>query len=597
MNFSIRKKMFLCVISIYICFASLSANAAVEDIVFGDVLDSHGSVMLLIDVDSGRIVEANSTAVDFYGYSYKELTAMTIQDINILSADETKAEMSIASSEERNYFNFEHELASGEIRNVEVYSYPFEEDGKTMLFSIIHDVTEKTVLENALERRKKNMYMGGTIFIIIQAAIIIILKRSLSENKRIQKELAQNKEKYQSLFENMQEDFALHEMITDEDGKPVDYRYLEVNKAFMENTGLGDVRGKTIKEILPGIEDKWIETYGKVVTEGISIDFESYSQELNRYYKVFAYSPQKNRFASIFLDITERVTMEKSLKAEKDRMRTTLMSVGDGVVVTDMNGNIEAMNEKAEKMTGWKLDQAKGKYMRGVLKFRDEYEEGGEEYMPLEKILTKKTTVEWKHGKRLVGKSGQGIPIALNASPIIDDNGKLHGAVLVLRNTAEEIKWRKEIEYISYHDHLTGLYNRRFFEEETSRLDTARNMPISVIYADVNGLKRINDEFGHEDGDKLLTETARVLKEFCRDEDIIARLGGDEFGILLPSTSSEKAKAIIKRIGQAIDEVQLETGPLSVAMGWDTKTDDKQSMKEKIKEAENYMYKMKRSGK
>ncbi|HKL11104.1 MAG TPA: PAS domain S-box protein, partial [Clostridia bacterium] len=261
MNFSIKKKMFLCVISIYICFASLSANAAVEDIVFGDVFDSHGSVMLLIDVDSGRIVEANSTAVDFYVYSYKELTAMTIQDINILSAEETKAERLLAESEERNYFNFEHELASGGIRNVEVYSYPIEENGRILLFSIIHDVTEKTVLENALERRKKNMYMLGTIFIIIQAAIIIILKRSLSENKRIQKELFESREKYRSLFDNMQEGFALHEIVTDRGGKPVDYSYLEVNKAFMESTGLGDVRGKTIKEVLPETESIWIDKF------------------------------------------------------------------------------------------------------------------------------------------------------------------------------------------------------------------------------------------------------------------------------------------------------------------------------------------------
>jgi len=588
-----KKKLFLCVISIYICFASVPAHAAVEDIVFGDVFDAHGSVMLIIDVDSGHIVEANKTAVDYYGYSYEELTSMAIQDINILSAEETKAERLLAASEERNYFNFEHKLASGEIRNVEVYSYPFEEDGRNLLYSIIHDVTEKKVLENALESRKRTMYWLGAIFIMIQTAIIIMLNRGLSENRRIQKELYESREKYRSLFDNMVESFALHEIITDEDGKPVDYKYLEVNKAFMESTGLGDVRGMTIREILPGTESMWIDKYGKVALEGDAIDFESYSQALDRHYKVFAYSPQKNRFASIFLDITERVAMEKSLKAEKDRMRTTLMSVGDAVAVADMNGKIETMNDKAEKMTGWKLGQAKGKSLREVFRFRAEDEEGAVEYMPLEKILSEKSTLEWKHGKSLVDIKGQSIPIALKASPIVDEKGILHGVVLVLRDTVEENKWRKEIEYISYHDHLTGLYNRRFFETELERLDTERNLPISVIYADVNGLKIINDAFGHEKGDILLKSAAEVFKRICRADDIISRVGGDEFAVLLPSTPSEMAEKLVDRIRNEIDGVKLETGQLSVAIGWETKSDESQSIEEMLKMAENRMYKRK----
>ena len=576
-----------------ILLMSVSAHASVKDIVFGDVFDAHGSVMLIIDVDSGQIVEANKTAIDYYGYSYEDLTSMAIQEINILSAEETKAERILAVSEERNYFNFEHKLASGEIRNVEVYSYPFEEDGSNLLYSIIHDVTEKTVLENALESRKRTMYWLGAIFIIIQTAIIIMLNRSLSENRRIQKELYESGEKYRSLFDNMQEGFALHEIITDSGGKPVDYKFLEINKAFMENTGLSDVRGKSVKEVLPDTEALWIEKYGKVAIEGIPIDFESYSKALDRHYKIFAYCPQKNRFASIFLDITDRIEMEKSLKEEKDRMRTTLMSVGDGVIVTDMKGTIEAINERAEKISGWSSVEAIGKNMREILKFKDEKDGNIEELMPIEKILEKKSTIEWKVGKRLVDRKGGSTSIALNASPIIDENGKLHGAVLVLRDTAEESKWRKEIEFISYHDHLTGLYNRRFFETELERLDTRRNLPISVIYADVNGLKIINDAFGHEKGDILLKNAADVLRRICRADDIISRVGGDEFAVLLPATSSEMAEKLVGRIRDAIDGVKLETGKLSIAIGWETKTEENQSIEEMLRIAENRMYKRK----
>ncbi len=588
-----KKRILLCVISIYICFASVSAHASVREIVFDDVFDSHGSVMLIIDVDSGLIVEANKTAVDYYGYSYEKLTQMTIQDINSLTAEETKVEILLAASEERNYFEFKHELASGETRNVDVYSYPFEEDGKNLLFSIIHDVTEKTLLQNALESRKKTMYWFGAIFIIIQTAIIIMLNRSLLENRRIQKELYESREKYRSLFDNMQESFALHEIILDSDGKPVDYRYLEINNAFMESTGLGDIRGKTVSEVLPDTEALWIEKYGKVALEGIPIDFEAYSQILNRYYKVFAYSPQKNRFASIFLDITDRTNMEKSLKEEKDRMRTTLMSVGDGVIVTDINGTVEAMNDKAEIMTGWKLDEVKGKDMREVLRFKDENEEDIVEHISIEKILGGKSTIEWKRGKFLINRNGESVSIALNASSVIDEKGNLHGAVLVLRDMAEERRRRKEIEYISYHDHLTGLYNRRFFETELERLDTRRNLPLSVIYADVNGLKRINDAFGHAKGDILLKSTADVFKRICRADDIIARVGGDEFAVLLPSASSEMAESLVTRLRDAIDGVSLETGKLSVAIGCETKTNENQNIEDMLKTAEDRMYKCK----
>jgi len=552
--------------------------------------------MLLIDVDSGRIVEANNTAVDYYGYSYKKLTAMTIQDINILSADETKAEMSLASSEERNYFKFKHELASGEIRNVEVYSYPFEEDGKTMLFSIIHDVTEKTLLANELEDRKKTMYWLGSIFIMLQAAIILILKKSLSANKRIQKELAKSKEKYQSLFDNMQEGFALHEMIQDENGNPKDYIYTETNSAFIKITGVTDPIGKTIKEIIPGIEESWLKKYSGVALTGQPVHFDHYSHDLKKYFRIHAFSSAYGQFASILFDISERMEMEKALEKETERLMATINSLGEGFIATDGKGIIQSINRAAEDISLWSEQDANGKEFEEVFKLYD----GDDSLVEIAQVrdtLSSRTAKEKTVNIFLARKDGENVPVAITTSPIIGSKGTVYGTVSVLRDMSEENSYREKIEYMSYHDHLTGLYNRRFFEEETSRLDTARNMPISVIYADVNGLKRINDEFGHGEGDKLLTETARIFREFCRAEDIIARLGGDEFGILLPSTSSEKAKAIVERIMNAIDEVHLDTGPLSVAMGWETKEEEKHSMKEIIKKAENYMYKMKRSDK
>jgi PAS domain S-box-containing protein len=106
----------------------------------------------------------------------------------------------------------------------------------------------------------------------------------------------------------------------------------------------------------------------------------------------------------------------------------------------------------------------------------------------------------------------------------------------------------KRILKLTYNDSLTGLYNRRFFEKEIERLDTQRQLPISIIVADINGLKIINDSLGHKKGDELLIKSAELLKEVIREEDILARYGGDEFAILLPQTEKSVAEKIIKRI-------------------------------------------------
>ena len=112
----------------------------------------------------------------------------------------------------------------------------------------------------------------------------------------------------------------------------------------------------------------------------------------------------------------------------------------------------------------------------------------------------------------------------------------------------ERTKREKEISYLSYHDVLTGLYNRRFYEEEIKRLDTERNLPISIIIGDVNGLKLVNDAFGHDKGDELLQKAAAAIQSACRTDDIVARWGGDEFVILLPKTKTEEAEEIVNRI-------------------------------------------------
>lgn len=146
------------------------------------------------------------------------------------------------------------------------------------------------------------------------------------------------------------------------------------------------------------------------------------------------------------------------------------------------------------------------------------------------------------------------------------------------------------IRYISFHDQLTGLYNRHYLEEEMQRLDTERQLPISIIMADLNGLKLINDTYGHSTGDQLLKRTAAILRETCRSEDILARFGGDEFVIYLPHTPKDKALAMGRRISQAFLQEQINDVPITISIGVATKTSIEQEIAAVLKVAEDKMY-------
>jgi len=164
---------------------------------------------------------------------------------------------------------------------------------------------------------------------------------------------------------------------------------------------------------------------------------------------------------------------------------------------------------------------------------------------------------------------------------------------LKVNNAMELMKRNEEIKYLSYHDVLTGLYNRRFYEEEIIRVNSKEKLPISIIMGDINGLKLINDAFGHEEGDNLLKIAADTIQCMCRRDDIVARWGGDEFIILLPKTSREEATEIVKKIKDLYAKQQINGIAGSISFGWDTKGDMAEDIIKVLKNAEDYMYRNK----
>lgn len=433
------------------------ADAYKED--FNLLFEHHGTVMLIIDADNGLIVDVNDAAVTFYQYDKEELIGMPLDQINVLSGEEIATRIEQAGSEEQNIFMFEHKLSTGERKYVEVFSYPFvDSENKKMLYSIVHDVTKRVSAEADAESRGRMVVM--TFFAAV-AVVSLVIYRLLSTKKK----LIVFTERYRDLFENMQEGFALHEMICDEEGNPIDYRFLAVNRAFEKLTASSrdEIVGRRVLEVFPETELYWIEKYGNVALEGDVITYDNYSQALEKYFTVTAYSPKYMQFATIFSDVTD-------------------------------------------------------------------YKEK-----------------------------------------------------------------QQQIEYLSYHDELTSLYNRRFYEEERRRLDITRNLPFSIVMIDVNGLKLTNDAFGHGVGDQLLQHIAALMKDEFRGDDIIARIGGDEFVVILPHTTESQTREIVHRIEERINSERMGVIAVSISIGQATKTASIQDIEDVFKRAEEDMYTQKLS--
>ncbi len=191
---------------------------------------------------------------------------------------------------------------------------------------------------------------------------ISALIRDITERKEAEQALRDSEANYQALFHQMLDGFALHEMIYDEQGHSVDYRFLAINPAFERLTGLraDNLIGKTVLEVMPDTEAYWIESYGQVVATGEPVYFENYSRELDKYYTVTAYRAAPSQFACIFEDITDRKKAEEARFASEARFRALFESAPVGIYETDAIGNCLLVNKKWCEMAGITEQDAHG---------------------------------------------------------------------------------------------------------------------------------------------------------------------------------------------------------------------------------------------
>ncbi len=303
-----------------------------------------------------------------------------------------------------------------------------------------------------------------------------------------------------------------------------------------------------------------------------------------------------NEISSYILKLEEKnqdlFDAKETINKERLLFKTTIHSLGDGVISTDAMGNILIMNDVAEKLTGWSLKDALGMPFETVFHIVDENTRE-KCITPIQNVEECKEHNESDKNVLLIKKNGEEIAIEECAAPILDDGGNIKGLVVVFRDYTDKKEKQARISYLSSHDQLTGLYNRHFFENEINRFEQEAVIPLSLALIDVNGLKLINDAFGHQVGDKLLQMVSKVLVDICRKDDIICRIGGDEFVILLPKTDHQETELVTKRIDHKISNQRLNNTMVSVSIGWATKTTLDQKIMETYLKAEKDMYRRK----
>jgi diguanylate cyclase (GGDEF)-like protein/PAS domain S-box-containing protein len=281
-----------------------------------------------------------------------------------------------------------------------------------------------------------------------------------------------------------------------------------------------------------------------------------------------------------------------SIKKLNQHLDITLESIGDGVITTDEFGKITRLNDEAQILTGWTYNEALGRDFDEVfhienVKTKEKCEN------PIKQVLKTGKKVGLENNAVLVSKDGTKRSIADSAAPIIDNNNDIKGSVLVFSDSTEEQKRVNQIIHISYHDMLTGVYNRHYFEKELDRLTSEENLPLSIIVGDVNGLKLTNDVFGHTVGDEILKVVAETLKMNVRDCDVLARWGGDEFVILLPNITEMACEIICERIeNSSMESEKLPVTP-TISLGHATANKLEEGYKTTLKSAEEMMYRSK----
>lgn len=276
----------------------------------------------------------------------------------------------------------------------------------------------------------------------------------------------------------------------------------------------------------------------------------------------------------------------EALQESEERYREILTTIEEGYYEADLQGNITYCNDAACRLFGgYSREELTG------VSYKKLYKEPEFAFKSFHRVFA---TGRSERGLvlEMIRKDGSIGFGELSISLMKDKEGYITGFKGIGKDVTERIERQKRLEYLSLHDQLTGIFNRAYFEAELDRLARSREYPITIISADLDGLKLVNDTMGHDQGDMLLKKCSQVLKESLRESDLLARVGGDEFSAILPRTDKPTGESIVRRMRESVilyneDHDDL---PLGISLGVATAESCEGSLKELFKRADDMMY-------
>ncbi|MEZ4627823.1 MAG: diguanylate cyclase [Eubacteriales bacterium] len=426
----------------------------------------------------------------------------------------------------------------------------------------------------------------------------------ISPIKESESALKDSEERYKYLFENSGVGFGYYTT----DGIVISY-----NRKALENVGgtLEDYVGKSVLDIFPPPEG---ETFYNRIQLAISTDIPQVYED----YLIFRgeakwFSSTITRITDAsghvigvqiaLLDITNRKIAEEALSESQALLKAAFENSQAGIAIADApDGKLRYVNKagllirnKSENEIVKNVDIRNYVDSWQILHFDGSpYED---DKVPLaravlygescsDEFIVRRDNMEDRY-------------VLANAAPIKNSAGEITAGMVVFLDITEKRKAEEEINFLAYHDHLTNVFNRRYFEDEFVRLNGEANFPIAIITGDLNGLKLINDSIGHAAGDEAIMLFAASIREQIRGKDILARVAGDEFGVILPQYSDEEASLLVSRLQSTIriklnDSQTIETQiELSATFGYSVQTFVGQTLDSLMNEAETFMYRRK----
>lgn len=326
---------------------------------------------------------------------------------------------------------------------------------------------------------------------------------------------------------------------------------------------------KMLKKV-DAAEKKLMESYDEL--SAANEELQAYVQQLTA-----SEEELRNQYDQIVEYDTMLRASEEKYKALVNQMQLGL-ALYEGNSDDIMHFKLIDTNDSHEILTGLKKDEIMGKYFHEIHK--------NMEADNMDKLYhTVKTGEPTRYERHQIQTSYYYEVIAYRP--------KKNQLAIIVNDITKRKQAEDRLQHLSYHDQLTQLYNRRYFEEELVRLDRKEHYPLMITIADINGLKLINDSFGHSIGDEYIKRVAKVLLKGVRKKDIVCRLAGDEFIILSPNTELETIKNIVSHIKELARNESINSVDISISFGYGAKYSEEESVIDVFKRAEDFMYKKK----